>query len=361
VALTGRRRVVTLAGADAHAKLGLRSADPDDSRLVLQLPSYESSFRTLSVHVRPDQPLSGNAADDAKAIMRAIRAGHLYTAIDGLATPPSLEFTARNASGTAGQGDELRVDGAVTLHVRTNAPPQFTTSVWDGSTPVSTDHHEAEFTVAAPDKPAVYWVDIRPAGASAGRRRTVPWVRSNAIYVRGREPLASPAVRPSITRSRTIFDGSTIDGWTVEHDTTSVAAIDLAPMIGGSEVRFRFGLSDRITPAPFVALVYDTPAGVAPSARLTLTIRAERPMRISVQLRASPPGAPAERWQRSIYVDTADGERTVEFDDLVAMSVTSAVKPPLDSIRSIMFVVDPVNTKRGASGRIWIKRAVLQE
>ena len=37
--LTRRRRVVSIAGADAHAKLAPRSADPGDSRFALPLPS----------------------------------------------------------------------------------------------------------------------------------------------------------------------------------------------------------------------------------------------------------------------------------------------------------------------------------
>jgi len=57
-ALTRRRRVVALAGVDAHAKLAPRSADPGDSRFALPFPGYESSFRILSVHVRTDRPLS---------------------------------------------------------------------------------------------------------------------------------------------------------------------------------------------------------------------------------------------------------------------------------------------------------------
>ena len=77
----------------------LRSADPGDSRFALPFPGYESSFRTLSVHVRPER-----AADRAtppptpRVLMRAIRAGHVYTAVDGVASPPSFEFTATNAA-----------------------------------------------------------------------------------------------------------------------------------------------------------------------------------------------------------------------------------------------------------------------
>src|SRR5262245_44145242 len=56
-----RRRVVGVAGVDAHAKLDLLNSDPGDNRFSLPLPSYDASFRMLSVHVAPEHPLSGDA------------------------------------------------------------------------------------------------------------------------------------------------------------------------------------------------------------------------------------------------------------------------------------------------------------
>src|SRR6185295_6833386 len=202
-ALAQRRRVVAVAGADAHAKLALRNADPGEGGLALPLPGYESSFRLLSVHVRPERVLSGNAADDGGIVIRAIRAGHLYAAIDAVATPPSLDVTASNTSGTAAAGDELTAGSPVSLRVRTNAPQSFTTAVWDGATLVSGDHHEQEFSITLPDTPAVYWVGIR----SAGRRPELLWARSNPIYVRGRQPIVPPVARPPARTSQPIFDG----------------------------------------------------------------------------------------------------------------------------------------------------------
>ena len=54
------------------------------------MPGYEASFRMLSVHVKPDRPLTGDAAADAAAILSGLRAGHVYTAVDGFATSPSF-------------------------------------------------------------------------------------------------------------------------------------------------------------------------------------------------------------------------------------------------------------------------------
>src|SRR2546426_310040 len=226
-ALTQRRRLVSLAGADAHAKLALPNADPGDSRFALPLPGYESAFRVLSTHVRLERALSGNAADDGGVVLRAIRAGHLYIAIDGLATPPSLELTASNASGTAAGGDELAAGSPVTLRVRTNAPRPFTTSIWDGVKLVSGEHHEQEFSVTLADTPAVYWVGIR----STGRTPELTWARSNPIYVRGPAPVTRPFTRPPVRTNQPMFDGTSAAEWRVEQDSTSVAAVELAPVV----------------------------------------------------------------------------------------------------------------------------------
>src|SRR4029079_7734096 len=125
-----------------------------------------------------DRALTGSADTDASTILRAIRNGHLYVAVDGIATPPSFEFSASNDFGTVHEGDELAVGGPVTLHVRSNAPPRFTTIVWDGATMVS-EQNGPEMTVQAPAGPAVYWIEIRSSGGNP-----LAWVRSNPIYLR---------------------------------------------------------------------------------------------------------------------------------------------------------------------------------
>jgi hypothetical protein len=105
------------------------------------------------------------------------------------------------------------------------------------------------------------------------------------------------------------------------------------------------------------ALVRDTPEGVAGYDRLHFSIRAERPMRVSLQLRD---GGGVGRWQRSIYVDGVQQERTVSFDDLVAVAETAAPKPDRAAVRSVLFVVDANNTKPGMSGRVWLRAATLE-
>ena len=357
-ALAEQRRLVAIAGVDAHAKIAPRSADPGDSRYALPFPGYEASFRVLSIHVKADRPLSGDAAADARVLMRAIRSGHLYTAVDGAATPASFEFTATNDHGTVNEGDELGVGGPITLRVRSNAPPGFSTIIWSGTSVFGTDHHEQEFTVQAPAGPAVYWTEI----ISTGSRTQVPWVRSNPIYIRSAEPAARPPARLAATTSVPIFDGDTA-GWRVEHDPTSLAAVDRAPIAGGAELRFRYGLAGGVPAGQVAALAFDTPRGLAVYDRLSFSIRAEHPMRISVQLRAGEDqgAASRDRWKRTVYADASAQDRTIFFDDLRPVGETHTSAPAFGGIRTILFVVDATNTKMGDSGRVWIRKAALEK
>jgi len=354
---TRRRRVVAIAGVDAHAKIAPRNADPGDSRFALPFPGYEPSFRVLSVHVRTDRPLSGaNAPADAATLMRAIRGGHLYTAVDAVATPPSFEFIASNEHGTVHAGDELGVGGPITLRVRSNAPPDFTTVIWKGAAVLSGDHHEPEFSVGTTGEPAVYWVEIR----ATGRPNPLTWIRSNAIYVRGASDVPTPAPRPASTVREAIYDGQTAQGWRTEHDPTSVVAVEAAPIAGGADLRFRYGLAGGALVGQVAALVHDTAQGIEPHDRLTVSIRAEHAMRISVQLRGGADGGAQPRWQRSIYVDTVLQDHTIFFDTMLPVGPTETVRPDPSRIRGVLFVVDATNTKPGDSGRVWIRRAALE-
>lgn len=352
-----RRRVVTVAGADAHARLALRNTDPGEG-VALPLPGYEASFKVLSVHVRPDRPFSGKADVDAPALVRAIRNGHVYIAVDGLASPPRFDFTATNAAGTGRAGDEIGVGGPVALHVTSNAPARFTTVVHDGTRVLSSVRDAQDLTVHGPATAGVFWVEI----VDATRTPPITWIRSNPIYVR--RPADPPAPLPPSTpvaarplATRPIFDARSADGWTVEHDRVSLAAVDVAANLIAPELRYRFGLADGPPSGQYTSLVHAVPEGVADFDRLSFTIRAERPMRISIQIR----DATADRWQRSIYIDASPASRTVLFDDVRPVGVTHAERPRRSDFRSIMFVIDTTNTKPGTSGRIWLKDVRLEQ
>jgi hypothetical protein len=355
-ALTRRRRVVAVAGADAHANLAFPGDDPGRST-SLPVPGYEASLRALTVHVRPGRPLTGNARDDARLLIEGLRAGHVYTAVGGLARPASFEFTATSGTAQVEAGDELRTGGApVTLRIRTNRPPGFTSSVWKGSQLLVIDHAESEFTLQTTGEPAVYRVEVRAGSGLAAPR----WIVGNPIYVRddAKPGLAPP--RPPAHEASQLFDGRSTSGWAVEQDPTSVGALEVTPRVDGAELRLRYGLSGGTEAGQFVAAVVETPGGIERSDRLVLTARAERPMRISIQVRTDVAGGKPERWRRSVYLDGTDRERTVFFDEMTPVGVTSTWRPPADRVRAIMFVVDTTNSRPGASGRLWIRSPTLR-
>ncbi len=362
--IANERRIVGIAGADAHANIALRNTDPGDTRFSLPLPGYEASFRMLSVHVTPERPLTGDAATDAEVVLRAIREGHLYAAIDGLAAPAAFEFSATYRRGTAQQGDELPVGGPVSLRVRSNAPPGFTTIVWrDGEMLVSAPSDTSELTVEGGEAPAVYRVEIR----SSDPNRPRSWLLSNGIYVRSPESIRPPHINAaagdaSPAAALALFDGRSDAGWHIETDARSQAALDVPKTADGSELRMRFALGNTQVGDERAAIVWGTPIGHAPVNvadydRLTFTARAERPMRISVQLRTGNDDGPLRRWQRSVYLDTGDQERTVRFADLVPSDSGGDPALPLDQISQVLFVVDTVNTRPGTTGRVWLTRA----
>jgi hypothetical protein len=315
----------------------------------------------LSVHVAPERPLSGDAAADAAVLMRAMRAGHLYTAIDGLASPPSFEFTATNTRGAVQQGDELGVGGPVTLHVRSNAPAGFTTIIWRGAEMLKAEPRN-DLTVEAGGEPAVYRAEVRANDPDHPKT----WLLGNAVYIRAPRTIDAPRSTP-VTLETALFDGKTDSGWHLETDPSSKAAVDVGQTLTGFELRYRYALARDAPPgSQWAALVWGTPIGHAPINvanfdRLTLTARAERPMRISVQLRTLESGRALRRWQRSMFLDTYDQEHTVYFNDLVPSAGTEPGKPLLDRVSQILFVVDTTNTKPGSAGRFWIRSAAFQK
>ena len=162
-----------------------------------------------------------------------------------------------------------------------------------------------------------------------------------------------------------LFDGETEAGWHLETDPASTAAVDIGRTLTGFELRVRYGLAGDPTGSPWAALVWGTPIGqppvnVAHYDRLTFTGRANRPMRISVQIRTLDAGRTLRRWQRSVYLDTVDGEHTIDFNDLVPSADTETPTPALAEVTQLLFVVDTTNTKPGTAGRFWIRSAAFR-
>jgi hypothetical protein len=341
-ALSRQRRVVALAGADAHARIGLRGGgDPYQDGASLKMPSYESVFRTFAIRAQIDRPLTGRADADAVAVRGALAAGHVYTAIDAIATPPAFEFSARSGAFLAHAGDDLVLGGPVDVDARVNAPTATVVLLENGRRIAS---GTARVHYRAPERAALFRVEVYLPEAPGSP--AVPWIVSNPIYVGGlldpRRPI--PRVEPTEVVPIAMRPAE----WAIEREPHSRALVLADPTSG---LDLDYALAPRSAANQYVALVHKAER-VGGYDRLVFRARADRPMRLSVQLRA-PAASGGERWQRSVYLDENARDVAVFLDDVRPVGTTSSWKPDLSRVTDVLFVIDTTNARPGASG--WVR------
>lgn len=349
-ALAQQRKVVAVAGADAHARIGLRSlGEPYDNGVAVHMPAYERMFRLFS-NVIPGTTLGGDPAADARTVLAAIRAGRVYSRVDAVGGAAAFTFTAASPDTRVEAGQALPTAGRVALRVEAQGPPDSRIDLWKDGAVVATG--TGTTLEHAADAPGVYRVEVLRPGAPG--EPPVPWIVSNAIYV-GREPAVTPP--PPARRSASLvmprYTNGPATDWTMETSPASRAALDVVSGVRGTELALRYAIGGAASTSPFAAFALAPGPDLVRADRLLFTARADRPMRLSVQFR-EPAEEADHRWQRSVYLDTEPREITVYFDDLRPVGMTPRDLPTLAHVDSILFVVDMVNTLLGGNGRIWI-------
>lgn len=341
------RRLVGLGGADAHARLAFTDTEPRNGRLALHIPTYEDVFRVYSVTL-PALHLTGQAVADAQALLSELRAGHVYTSVDILATPAQLTFAAMSAGQTFSGGDEIRTGAPVMITVNTNAPTGArTTLLQDGIPTTVADGPSLRFD-AGPE-PAVYRVELAMPGAPG--EPAVPWVVSNPIYVRRPDaPVTSLPPAAAVTMANQ-FAGESISSWRVESNVRSKGALDLVVMARANVGVLRWALGGARSDDPYVALVVPAGPDIALSEAVQVTARASRPMRVSLQMR----DAEGRRWRRSVYLDDVAREVLVPIAAFTPLDAGGAAPSPA-SIRDLLIVVDVVNARPGTNGQVLVER-----
>jgi len=272
----------------------------------------------------------------------ALAAGHVYTAIDALARPPSFEFSARSGAFSAKAGDGLPLDGPVTIESRVNDPDATLVLLERGRVVAES---RAALSYRGSAEPSVYRVEARLP--SAPGNPPLPWIVSNPIYVgSGFEPRVA-AVRAEAGKSQAVTAGP--GDWTVERDARSQGRAGTpSPDI----VALDYTLGGGVPSGQYVALTHAAP-GLPAWDRLQFRARATRPSRMSVQLRA-PVGPDGARWQRSFYLDTDPRNVTIFLDDMRPIGAPASARPDLARVDTLLLVVDTTNSMPGTSGRIEI-------
>ena len=344
-ALTARRRVVAVAGADAHARLDVTGNDTTKGLAVLSVPGYASMFRTFSV-TATGVTLRQDADADSAAILDAIRKGHLYSAVDVVATPAAVTFTASRGGTTWTAGDFVAPEGGdIELKVEHNGPMgSRIVLVKDGKQAAATTERPLRHRVSGTR--GVYRAEIHAPGAPGDP--PVPWVVTNPIYVRAQDE--TPFKRGDAAQTIALYENGAAPGWRIEKSPRAQAALDVVRTIGGTELLMRWAIGGTEAESPYAAFAMPAGNAVAAYDRLLFTARSEQPMRLSVQFRL----ANGERWRRSVYLDETARPVTVFFDDVRPAGTTSQRRLTPGQVRDVLFVVDTVNTSLGASGQFWI-------
>lgn len=170
----GKRKLVAIAGNDAHSNVGLSLNDSSGKDLIgIKLDPYERSFRVVRTHVL----LEKGTDLTRESLLQALAEGHCYISFDIFADAKGFNFSISKSDRT--MGDEITAD----------AQPRFTVNV-----PVSArvvlikdgnlvDQRTGTTVEFSPDGPGVYrvetYLDSLPLPV-----RGQPWIISNPIYVR---------------------------------------------------------------------------------------------------------------------------------------------------------------------------------
>jgi hypothetical protein len=350
--LQRERSVVGVAAADAHARVGLTSlGEPYDSRVSLPLPSYEAVFSALSVTIGAE--LTGDAAVDATTVMTALRVGRVHSSVDGWARGGRLRFWAESGAERVYEGGRVVGSDQTTLHVEVQAPSGAMMTLLRDGMPIRTAPPPT-LDLPVPADRASYRVEVTLPGASA--RTSVPWLLSNAIHIGGAQPSTRQATSLG-TRVRP-FGRDTLEAAQIERARGSEGALSVTGAPNGTELLFRYALGGRAVDDPYAAIALPLPGPIASTTSLRFTARADRPMRLSVQLRRLD-GRVGERWRQSVYLDDTPRQVSVRVSDMRRVEGASSVGDRRTAADAVLFVVDDVNTPLGPGGRVWLDGLAL--
>jgi hypothetical protein len=327
------RRVVALAASDAHGGPGQRVEDQSRTFFsTMGIPSYEASFRELSIRAVLEHPLSASASEDARAVYGAIRKGSVFSVIDALASPALLDFRATGSS-------------AVTLDANATLPSdgELVLIGPGGASSGSTGPLRSELYAGSSE---TYRVEVRLPGTRG--QPLVPWLVSNAIQV-GPAAEAGRTEHPAASVELTAPGTIPPFPWRIEKDPASSAILRNTDRT--AELAYTLAAGQRNN--QFVALATDVSGQAFSSLRFVLA--ADRPARISVQARV----LDGRRWARSFYVDASASAIEAPLASFRRVGPGPEPTPPSTELSSILLVVDLTNAAPSRSGTLSVLASEL--
>lgn len=172
------RPTIGVLGLDAHGGIELTE------ETGVRFPSHETAFRLGQLHFVTREPLRRDATDRAR-VYGALRAGQFYSAFDGLAPAAGFRFRARQGDAVVLPGETVRAGSGLALEVQVPPVGEAVVRILrDGEVA-----HEANALgpVRVPVRvPGAYRVevDLEVSLFPIATAQRMPWIFSNAIYVR---------------------------------------------------------------------------------------------------------------------------------------------------------------------------------
>jgi hypothetical protein len=168
------RKLVAIAGNDAHSNVGVSLNDFSGKQLIgIKLDPYERSFRTVRTHVLIKQGMGLTR----ESLIEALSLGHCYVSFDLFGDASGFNFSVTNSDKT--MGDEVALSNQPRLIVRTSVPSRVVL-IKNGSAVDQKTGTTAEFS---PEGAGAYrvevYLDALPAPVTGQ-----PWILSNPIYLR---------------------------------------------------------------------------------------------------------------------------------------------------------------------------------
>lgn len=180
--ITQQRRFVGLYAADLHQAIELWG----EEKLVF--PPAEDVMRIARNHIVSAKPFSGEFTADSALAYGAIRAGHLYVAVDVLGDSTGFMFKARNGEAEAWMGDEIRAAPGTRYTVNLPASAQrleAVVRVLRNGIEVAQSAAGQRVYHYVDDRPGIYRVEVTTIVPTAfGPDREMTWIYANPIYAR---------------------------------------------------------------------------------------------------------------------------------------------------------------------------------
>ncbi|HVF87710.1 MAG TPA: hypothetical protein VM866_08970 [Pyrinomonadaceae bacterium] len=175
---TQDRKLVAVAGNDAHANVGLSFQHLTGEKILqFKFDPYERSFQVVRVHAL----LGRNQPVETGTVLSSLAQGHCFISFDIFGDAGGFRFTAENGIEKKIMGDEIKIsDGGVRLSVRT---PVKSRMVFFRNGEMFHEEREVFDKELLVGERGVYRVEVylNQLGKPLSNQ---PWIITNPIYVR---------------------------------------------------------------------------------------------------------------------------------------------------------------------------------